>query len=419
MSRLPDSLGALADRRFAWYFTARTVSTAGSTMAPLALAFAVLHIDSSASALGQVLGVRTVALIVFLLVGGVISDRFSRIGVLQLAHALTFVTQGLAAMLVITSHATLLQVTIIEGINGAASAFTMPAMMGIVPLVVDHARLQQANALLSFSRSALGVTGPAIAGALVAGVGPGWALVADSLTFLLAIPCLAKVRIPHTAMVPRSSMLTELREGWTEFRSREWLWVIVLLAGVTNAIYTGAIGVLGPLTAEQTPAIGENGWGLILSAGALGTVVMTLIMLRLRLKHPLRAGVVAVSVAAVPIGMLGLWPVLAPLMIAFLLGGAGLEMFGVGWSTALHEHIPDAALSRVSSYDMLGSFVAIPVGTFLYGWLAAGVDPTLLLTISAVVFALVMLSALLSRDVRTLGHRASPTVVDRGASLGS
>ena len=136
--KLRQSLGALADRRFAWYFTARSVSTAGSVMVPVALAFAVLHIDSSAGALAQVLGVRTLTMVVFLLVGGVVADRFSRIVVLQVSHVLTCVTQALAAYLIISGDATLTQLTVIEGVNGAVSAFTMPAMMGIVPLVVDR-----------------------------------------------------------------------------------------------------------------------------------------------------------------------------------------------------------------------------------------------------------------------------------------
>ncbi|MEP7333135.1 MAG: MFS transporter, partial [Terracoccus sp.] len=123
---LGESLGALGDRRFAWYFTARTVSTAGSVMVPVALAFAVLHVDSSAGALAQVLGVRTLALVVFLLVGGVVADRFSRIVVLQVSHVLTGLSQAVAATLIISGHATLTQLTVIEGINGAVSAFTMP-----------------------------------------------------------------------------------------------------------------------------------------------------------------------------------------------------------------------------------------------------------------------------------------------------
>lgn len=419
--RLKESLGALGDTRFAWYFTARTVSTAGSVMVPVALAFAVLDIDESAGALAQVLGVRTLAMVVFLLVGGVVADRFSRVAVLQVAHVLTFLTQAIAASLVISDHATLTQLTVIEGVNGAVSAFTMPAMMGIVPLVVERTRLQQANALLSFSRSGLGIIGPAIAGLLVVGVGPGWALAVDALTYLVAIVCLTRVHLPSREQegVPaRPSMLRELREGWSEFTSREWLWVIVLVFGVTNAIHAGVIGVLGPLVATRTAGIGEAGWGLILSAEAIGTVLMTLVMLRLRLRHPLRAGMIATTVMAVPMVLLGLAPAVVPVAIGFLLAGAAIEVFGVGWSTALHEHVPVAVLSRVSSYDALGSFVAIPVGTFLYGWLATVVDTEALLVVSAVLFAVVSLSALLSRSVRDLG-RTSEEPTEHHAAVGA
>jgi hypothetical protein len=332
--------------------------------------------------------------------------------VLQASHVLTGLTQGAAAALVITGHATLAQLTLIEGVNGAVAAFTMPAMMGVVPLVVDRARLQQANALLSFSRSALGIAGPAVAGLLVVGVGPGWALAVDAVTYAVAIGCLTRVRLPRKVARGAAgrdghpSMLRELREGWGEFASRQWLWVVVLVFGVTNAIHAGVIGVLGPLVAKTTPAIGEGGWGLVLSAEAVGTVLLTLVMLRLRLRRPLRAGMVSIAVLAVPMSLLGLAPALVPVAIGFLVGGAAVEVFSVGWTTALHEHVPVSVLSRVSSYDALGSFVAIPVGTFAYGWLATLVDLRALLVTSAGLYAVVSLSALLAPGVRGLGHLA-------------
>jgi MFS family permease len=417
--KLRQSFGALGDRRFAWYFAARTVSTVGTVMAPVALAFAVLHVDASAGALAQVLGARTLAMVVCLLVGGVVADRFSRITVMQVSHALTLLTQGVAAVLVISGHATLTQLTVIEALNGAVSAFTMPAMMGVVPLVVERSRLQQANALLSFSRSGLAVVGPAVAGGLVVSVGPGWALAVDALTYVVAILCLSRVRLPRTAAPApsgaqrqRSSMVRDIREGWSEFTRREWLWVVVLVFGVLNAIHIGVIGVLGPLVATTNPSIGEAGWGIILSAEAVGTVLMTLVMLRLRLPHPLRAGMLAMTLLAVPMAMLGLDPSLVPVALGFLVAGAAVEVFAVGWSTALHEHVPLAVLSRVSSYDALGSFVAMPVGTFLYGWLASVVDLETLLVGSAVVYLVVALTALLSRSVRDLTHDDVPDDAD-------
>ena len=248
-----ESLDVLRQRRFAWYFAARTVSTAGTAMAPVALAFAVLHLTDSGAALAQVLTARTAAMVLFLLIGGVVSDRMSRATVLQLAHALTAVTQGLAATLVISGHADLWMITGIEAVNGAASAFTFPAMAGIVPLIVDRTRLQPANALLAFSRSGLTVVGPAVAGLLVVTVGPGWALAFDAMTYLVAIFCLWQVRLPRRdpAVAPeRTSMFRELRDGWSEFRSRTWLWVVVVVFGlpcVVGVLVFGAAVVFGPL----------------------------------------------------------------------------------------------------------------------------------------------------------------------------
>jgi MFS family permease len=404
-----QAVGVLRDRRFAWYFAARTVSTAGSAMAPVALAFAVLHLTDSAGALAQVLTARTAAMVLFLLVGGVVADRMSRTTVLQLAHALTAVTQGAAAVLVITGQADLWMLTGIEALNGAASAFTFPAMAGIVPLIVDRARLQPANALLAFSRSGLTVIGPAAAGLLVVTVGPGWALAFDAATYLLAILCLWRVRLPRRdpALIrQRTSMLAELRDGWSEFASRTWLWVVVVVFGVLNAIQFGALGVLGPLVSSRVPALGADGWGLALSAEAVGTVVATVVMLRISVRYPLRVGMLSVAAIAVPVAMLGLSPSTWPLVLAMFVAGSGTELFGVGWSTAMQEHIPEAVLSRVSSYDALGSFVAMPLGSLLFGLLAGWFDPEPVLVVSSIVYAVLAVGTLLSPSVRNLEHEA-------------
>ncbi len=387
-------------------------------MAPVALAFAVLHLTDSAGALAQVLFARTLAMVVFLLIGGVVSDRMSRATVMQVSHGLTAATQGAAAALIITGHAQLWMIIAIEAVNGAVSAFTMPAMMGIVPLVVDRTRLQQANALLSFSRGGLTVIGPAVAGLLVVTVGAGWALAFDSLTYLVAIVCLVHVRLPARVVdagVAKSSMLRDLGKGWTEFVSRTWLWVVVVVFGVLNAVWSGVIGVLGPLIATRVPALGEAGWGLCLGAAAAGTVVMTLLMLRMTFCYPLRVGMLAVAAMGIPIFMLGFAPATLPLVGAMVVSGLGVEVFGVGWSTALHEHVPEAVLSRVSSYDALGSLVAIPVGTLAYGALATTLPLEPLLVVSGVAYAVLALATLTSRSVRNLERATVHEPVDEGA----
>lgn len=403
--RLPESLAPLRDKRFAWYYGARFTSLAGSSMAPVALTFAVLHLEDSASALAQVLAARMIPMIVLVLVGGVISDRFSRTTVIQLSHFFTAITQGAAAMLIITGRAELWMIIVLEALNGAVSAFTMPAMMGVVPQIVDRAYLRQANALLSFSRSGLFVVGPSVAALLVVTVGAGWALAADAITYVLAIFLLLRVRLPAretSAGAQRTSMIHELRDGWSEFTGRTWLWLVVVIFGVTNAIHAGAWVVLGPVIATRTSGLGETGWGLILSAEAVGVLLMTVLMLKLSFRFPLRAGMLASACFGLPLLLLGLGADLWLLVAASFVAGVGVEVFSVGWSTALHEHIPEEVLSRVSSYDMLGSFVAMPVGMLLYGWLVTAFDPRSVLLVSFAVYVTLALGSLLSGSIRHL-----------------
>lgn len=404
--RLPDALTPLRDPRFAWYYAGRLISVTGSRMAPVALAFAVLAVDDSPSALGLVLAAESIPLVIFLLVGGVVADRFSRSVVMQVSHLLSAASQGTVAALVITGTADLWMLVVLEAVNGTVLAFTFPALNGVVPQVVPRSHLQQANALLSFSSAGMAIVGPALAGVLAATVGPGWALAIDASTWLVAAGCMARVRIPARTPLtgaPPPSMVRELREGWSAFVEHTWLWVVVAAFAVINAIHVGAWFTLGPALAKHT--IGIAGWGYVLSAEALGVLVMTLVMLRVRFKHPLRVGMLGMATFSAPLFMLGLEPRLVPLVVMAFVAGIGFETFGIGWNTTLHEHIDERVLSRVSSYDALGSFVAMPVGQLTFGPLAAAFGIRRVLVIGAIVYVVVALATLASRSVRDLEHR--------------
>ena len=84
----------LGERNFAWYFSSRLVNTLGAMMANIALTFAVLDIDGRAIAIGQVLAAHTIPMILLLLWGGVISDRFPRAVVLQVSNVASALSQG-------------------------------------------------------------------------------------------------------------------------------------------------------------------------------------------------------------------------------------------------------------------------------------------------------------------------------------
>jgi MFS family permease len=405
-----ESLTPLRNGNFAWYYASRFVNTLGNMMATIALAFAVLDITDSPTALGQVLAAHTIPMVLFLLFGGVVADRFPRAVVLQLSNLTSAFTQGAIAFLVITGTAELWMVIALSAAHGLVSAISFPAMASMVPQLVPREQLQSANALLSLSRGGLTIIGPTVGALLVVTVGSGWALAVDAFTWLLAAALLTPVNMPpKPAPAERSSTLHELREGWTLFRTTTWLWVVVLAFGFLNAIHTGAWFTLGPAVAKDT--IGEQGWGFVLSAESIGLLAMTVFLLRVRLRRPLLYGMLGCSLMGIPIVVLGVEPHLVTLIAVTFIAGAGIETFSMGWNLAMQENIDDSMLSRAYSYDALGSFVAMPVGQLLYGPLGEWFGFRDVLLWSGIAYAAIALLALTSRSVRTLDRAPLPEKV--------
>ncbi|WP_193612054.1 MFS transporter [Nocardioides lijunqiniae] len=401
MSR-PSALAPLREQNFRWYFLARMVNMAGSTMASVALAFAVLEVSDSPSALGTVLAAMSIPMVVFLLVGGVVADRFGRTLVIQTANVVSGLCQLSIAALVLGGHAQVWQLVCLAAVIGTSSAMSFPALASVLPQLVPREQLQQANVLISMMRGTLTVIGPSLAGILVVTAGPGWALAVDGTTYLVSAALLLRVRIPAPVRrQDKPTMLVELREGWTVFRSTTWLWVVVLAFMALNAIHSGAISTLGPVLAK-TSDLGERGWGLVLSAEAVGLLLMTVVMTRVRLERPLLFGMLGIGALALPMIMLGLNPQVVPVMAVMVLAGAGTEVFNLGWNLAMQENIPDEMLSRAYSYDALGSFVAIPVGQLLFGPLGMHFGVQQVILAGGIAYAAIAGITLLSRSVRDL-----------------
>lgn len=405
-----ESFAPLRESNFAWYFASRFSNTLGSMMASIALTFAVLDLTDSASALGQVLAARTIPMVLFLLFGGVVADRFPRTLVLQLSNLLSAATQGTVAYLVITGQADLWMIIVLEVANGTVSAVSFPAMASMVPQLVRRDQLQSANALLSLSRGGLTIIGPTIGALLVVTVGAGWALAVDALTWFVAAALMMPMKIPpRVRTAEKTSTLHELREGWTLFRTTTWLWVVVLAFSALNMIHTGAWFTLGPAVAKGT--IGEQGWGLVLSAESIGLVLMTVVLLRVKMRRPLLYGMLGCSLMSIPMIVLGVDPHLLVLIACTFVAGAGIEVFGIAWNLAMQENIEDDMLSRAYSYDALGSFVAMPVGQLVYGPLGEAFGYREVLLWSGVAYAAIALLTLTSRSVRTLERQPDSTTV--------
>jgi MFS family permease len=394
-------LGPLARREFRLLFLARGISFFGSAIAPVAIAFAVLDLTGSASDLGLVLAARVVPQIVFLLAGGVWADRLPRHLVMVASDVLTGGTQAASAALLLTDRAEIWHLVVLQAVGGTAFAFFFPASTGLVPQTVDAPLLQQANAILRLALNASAIGGAAIGGLLVAAVGSGWALGIDAATFFVSAGFLLQMRVTRGERLEAPNFVGELREGWREFSSRTWLWVIVVAFGFLNAAETGAFNVLGPIVAKEELG-GASAYGAIFAAEAIGLVVGGLLVLRFRPSRPLFVGCVAVILMPPVLVLLALGAPLPLILVAALVLGIGIEIFSVMWDTALQQHVPEQALSRVSSYDALGSIVFIPLGQVAAGPTAEaiGIDETLYLAAGIVTLAVVAMAA--TPDIRRL-----------------
>ncbi len=291
---------------------------------------------------------------------------------------------------------------VLEAINGIGPGADLPGP-GRAAAPAGAARPAPAGqrAPVDVPRRARG-PGPAAGALLVVTVGPGWALAADVPDLALsALLLVRKVRIPARPPRGAGSTLAELREGWTLFAGHH------LAVGDRARLRAAERDPRRRLVHPRTTAwprstIGEDGWGIVLSAESLGLVAMTFLMLRRRLERPLVYGMVGVSVVGLSLFLLGAHPVLLPLVIAAFLAGAGIELFSLGWNLAMQENIEERLLSRAYSYDMLGSFVAIPIGQLAYGPLGEHFGYRDVLVVSGIVYAAIALLTLVSPAVRNL-----------------
>jgi len=371
--------GAWGQRSFRLFFFGQGISAVGDRIVSVALAFAVLDLTGSVGDLGLVLAAQTVPLVLFLLLGGVWSDRLSRRAVMLTSDLVRAGAQGASALLLVSGDAHVWQLVVLQAVYGAAEAFFKPAAQALLPETVAAADLQQANALIAVSANIANVGGPALAGVLVATLGAGWGLAIDAGSFLASAAYLSLMRVQAVMPAARTGTLSELRAGWRAFRSRTWLWVSALEFMAANALSFSPYLVLGPEVA-RTSLGGAGAWAAISTASGIGAVLGGTVGLRWRPRYPLRAMFVTSLIGTSP--LLVLLAAVAPLpalLAAAVLSGMSISFFNLVWFAVVQRRIPGEELSRVSSWDALGSCAITPIGLAAAGpvGIALGISTTL------------------------------------------
>jgi len=371
-------------RNFALLFSARSISYFGTYLAPIAVAFAVLDLTGSASDTGIAFACWTLAQVVTLLVGGVVADRLPRRLVMvgsDLANVCVRTTMG---VLLLSGHAQIWQLFVLQAVGGAATAFYSPASTGLVPEVVEPSKLQQANAWMGIARYLSFPLGAATGGAIVATIGPGTALLVDGGTYAVSALLLSGIRLParaRAAVAP--NFLAELRDGWRAWTEHTWVWLLSVWIAAYFLITYAPFFVLGPYIAKHDLG-GAGAWGVVVTGEGIGALAGALVGLRVRPGRPwvvVGAIFALTSVQSILLAAHASFPLIAA---AAVIAGFSFSLGSIIFETGVQRAIAPEKLSRVSAYSWMCAMVFLPLGYALAGPIADAVGMSAYLVFGAV-----------------------------------
>ncbi|MFH9005864.1 MFS transporter [Streptomyces afghaniensis] len=366
----------LWSRDFALFFAARTVSVLGDQMlVPTAITVAMLQAGYGVTGVGYALAAHTAPLALLVILGGVLVDRFTPVRVMVVADVARLALHGALAVSFTAGKPALWLILMLLALSGTSTAAFQPGYASLIPRIAHD--VQKANAAIRVTESLMTVAGPATAGLLLAFSPVPVVLAIDAATFAVSAVCLLALRLRISRSAGRTSLRRDLAQGWQEFRSRQWLWSVIVIWMFYQVTVNGPFLTLGPslITIEH----GEGTLGFIMSVFGLGSVLGGLTAVRLRPVHPLRAG--AVALVGTLFSLLTVALQLSPPVIAvgYVVQGAGSAFWLVMFHTSVQTKIPPDVLGRVHAYDVAGSLVMRPVGQMAAGpvSLSAGAVPVL------------------------------------------
>ncbi len=399
-------LRALKNRPFALVWGGQTVSLLGDRIFQVALAWWVLEKTGSAVAMGAVFIFSTIPMLVFLLIGGVLVDRFLRLWLLLISDLARGLVICSVAVLAYADSLAIWHVFLFSLVFGFVDAFFQPAYRAIIPEILPIEDLTSANSLTSLSRELAGIAGPAAGAAIVALGGTPLAFAVDAFSFiasaLCVMPILGLASSPKTE--ERShSVMGDLREGLAAVFASPWLWVTIAVAGISNIAYAGPMEVSLPFLIKDYRHAEVGVLGLFFSASAVGSVLATIWLGRLP-KLRRRAWLLYGSWAIIGIMviLIGL-PIPVPgILLASAVIGACNATVGLAWINSLQELVPRHLLGRVTSVDYLGSYIFLPVGFAFGGWAAERFGAPAVFIFGGALHTLLVLLGLLHPGVRAV-----------------
>ncbi len=407
-------LAPFRHRDFRLLWSGMCVSLLGDGVFLVAIAWQAYELSNAPTALSLVGIAMTVPTIVFLLIGGVVSDRIDRRKVMLAADVGRGLLVGALAVLSLTGALELWHMVGLVAAYGAAAAFFGPAFDAITPEILPEDELAQANALDQLVRPAmLRLAGPAIGGLLISAVGVGAAFALDAASFAVsAAAILAMTRRPRVPSAEPVSMAGDIRAGFAYIRGHVWLWATFASAAVAYLLFMGPVEVLLPFLVKNDLHGSAADLGLIFAAGGIGSVLCAVVLGQRGLpRRDITFMYLTWTLATVAVAGYGLAGAVWQLMLVSLAFNA-LETAGtIVWATAKQRHVPPELLGRVSSLDWLISIGLLPLSFALTGPVSGAIGVQATLVGAGAIGAVVTFGALLlpgMRAVEGLTSRAVP-----------
>lgn len=394
-----DAGSAIWTRNFRLYFTARSSGLLSDAMLPVAVAAGLIGAGHPLGSVGYAMAFLLAPFAGLVLVGGVLADRFTARRLMITADLVNLATRVAMAFLFFTGVDRLWQLYALLALAGTAAAMFQPGAASTVPLTARD--VQGANGVLRTSEALTALLGPALAGLLAGAAATGWVMVIAAVAYGLSACCLLALRLgPAPARPAGDRLWRNLVEGWHEFRSRSWMWGVIVIFMFFSAL---CFGPLLPLAAGVlVPEHGSTAYGLLNCAFGAGTVLGGLLAIRLRPVRPLRAG--ALAMLAFPLYPLGIVLGLSVPVLAgcFLVTGAGVTFWSVMWATSVQTQVAPDVLNRIHAYEVAGSVCMAPVGAALAGPAAEAFGPRAVLATGGGVAVLVVAALFAAAPIRRL-----------------
>ena len=389
-------------------FLARFISNYGNGMGPIALAFGILGLpNGSANLLGLVLGTTTVLFLIMAPFGGVIADKYGRarmVGLTDMAAGLVLIVQ---VGYFTTGNVPIAVLLIVNGTFGILWGIFWPAFSGVIPAVLPEAGLQKGNALNQLLTNSGMIFGAASAGIFIDIFGVATTLAIDAVSFFISGLLIYTFRhLTPRVTGTENSMLTDLRYGWGVFLSFKWIVNLVFAWSFIVMCWAAAENILGPLIALEH-FNGAKSWSFVITAESIGLIVGSFIAIKIKVKYPLRF--LQLTSFSVTFYIFALAKPQSLLVIAFgaFLFGITLDLWGTLWNTALQRKVPRDVLSRVSSFDAMGSMMFRPIGLAIAGPLSSLFGITNFIYILAALSVVAVAAPLFSAEVRNMSFEES------------